>query len=62
MILIFLDPNYKTGWTVKARFSIGLHMKDMAILESIKSYLEDIGSISKQGKIVYSIELVLYRV
>lgn len=50
MILILKDPNYKTGLTVKARFSIGLHKKDMAILESIKSYLEDIGSISKQGK------------
>jgi hypothetical protein len=32
----------------------------MALLESLKSYLDNIGNISKQGK--DSIELVLYKV
>lgn len=50
MILILREPKNKTGWTVKARFSIGLHEKDKAILESINNYLGNIGSISKQGK------------
>jgi len=57
MILILREPKNKIGWTVKARFSIGLHVKDKAILESLNNYLGNIGSISKQGK--YSVQ---YRV
>ena len=51
MVLILREPKSKTGWTVKPRFSIGLHEKDLGILENIKSSLENIGQISKQGKI-----------
>jgi len=50
MVLILREPKSKTGWTVKPRFSIGLHEKDLGILENIKSSLENIGQISKQGK------------
>ena len=45
-ILILKDPNNKTNWTVKTRFSIGLHKKDILILESLKSYFGGIGTIS----------------
>ena len=37
------------GWSVKARFSIGLHVKDLKILELFKSYF-GVGNIHKQGK------------
>ena len=38
IILILKEPKNKTNWTVKTRFSIGLHKKDTLILELIKSY------------------------
>lgn len=38
---ILIQPNdkHKTGWTIKAIFSIGLHLKDTELLEKIQSYL-----------------------
>ena len=33
------NKKYKTGWRVKLFFYIGLHQKDKALLEKIKSYL-----------------------
>lgn len=42
------SAKYRTGWFVQLNFSIGLHKKDKAILEQIKSYL-GAGKISKQG-------------
>nr|YP_009493217.1 LAGLIDADG endonuclease [Ganoderma calidophilum]AWJ64012.1 LAGLIDADG endonuclease [Ganoderma calidophilum] len=59
IILILKDPknNKKTNWTVKTRFSIGLHKKDTLILELIKSHFGGIGTISLQNK-----ESVQYRV
>jgi hypothetical protein len=50
------DVRYKTNWRVKAIFSIGVHIKDIAILESIKFTL-GVGNIHKHGK--YSVQ---YRV
>ena len=50
IILILREQNNKTGWTVKARFSTGLHEKDLGILELIRLRLKDAGNISKQGK------------
>ena len=50
MVLVLKEPNNKIGWTVKPRFSIGLHKKDVGILNLIKSYLSNTGSILKQGK------------
>lgn len=55
-ILIQQNVKYKTGWRVKAIFSIGLHKKDIAILEKIKSTF-GVGKIHKQGK-----DAVQYRV
>ena len=55
-ILIGRNVKYKTGWRVKAIFSIGLHKKDIAILEKIKSTF-GVGKIHRQGK-----DAVQYRV
>lgn len=57
MILILKEPKNKTKWTVKTRFSIGLHKKDTQILELIKNYFGDVGIITSQSK-----DSVQYRV
>ena len=57
IILNLKEPKNKTNWTVKTRFTIGLHKKDTLILELIKSYFGGIGTISPQNK-----ESVQYRV
>ena len=44
------------GWLVEQRFTIGLHVKDKAILQKILSYLV-VGKISKQG--TKSVQLVV---
>jgi hypothetical protein len=48
--LILKDQKNKIGWTVKARFTIGLHKKDKSILELIKCHLGNVGNIYKQSK------------
>lgn len=50
IVLVLKEPKSKTGWTVKPRFAIGLHKKDIYILELIKSHLGGAGNILKQGK------------
>jgi hypothetical protein len=57
IILILKEPRNITNWTIKTRFSIGLHKKDTEILELIKSYFGDVGTrrdpvgtISNQNK------------
>lgn len=45
------------GWEVQSIFKIGLHTRDLPLLESIKSYFGDIGSINKSGD-----NLLVYRV
>jgi len=47
IILILKEPKNTTNWTVKPRFSIGLHKKDTEILELIKSYFG--GSVVRRG-------------
>ena len=44
------------GWLVEQRFTIGLHVKDKAILQEILSYFV-VGKISKQGP--KSVQLVV---
>lgn len=46
---IWRDSQSKTGWKVKAIFSIGLNIKDRAVLELIKSHFKA-GGIYKHGK------------
>jgi hypothetical protein len=48
-ILIQHNTKFNTNWRVKAIFSIGLHIKDLAILESIQQTL-GVGKIHKHGK------------
>ena len=46
------DKSYKSGWQIKTSFSIGLHKKDLALLEKFKIYF-GVGGISashKRGK------------
>jgi len=57
IILISKEPKNVTQWTVKPRFSIGLHKKDREILDLIKSYFGGVGTISPQSK-----DSVQYRV
>lgn len=42
------DKSYKSGWQIKTSFSIGLHKKDLILLEEIKNYF-GVGGISKKG-------------
>ena len=48
-ILIQHNKNYATNWRVKAIFAIGLHTKDITLLENIKSFL-GVGNIHKHGE------------
>jgi len=49
IISISKNLEFKTGWRVKAIFSITLHEKDRLVLELIQKYFE-VGYIIKQGK------------
>ena len=42
------DKSYKSGWQIKTSFSIGLHKKDLALLEKFKIYF-GVGGISSKG-------------
>lgn len=52
----------KTGWSVQACFSIGLHQKDRALLELIQGSLEGAGSITKEGEYTKKYSTVHYQV
>ena len=49
-VTVSRDPDNKIGWRVKSAFEIGLHSKDIAILELIQNYFNKIGTISLQNK------------
>lgn len=44
-IFISKDQNRKLGWRVQARFQIGLHKNDLALLQKLQQYLGGVGSI-----------------
>lgn len=44
-----LNPRYKTGYRVKIIFQIGVHEKDLALLEQIKLFF-GVGEISRLGE------------
>ena len=50
------DSKYKTNFKVKAIFQVGVHIKDLALLEEIKLFF-NVGNITKLGE-----ESVQYRV
>lgn len=56
-ILIQRNNKYKTNWRVKAIFAIGLHKKDLHLLEKIQSIL-GVGKLHKHGEnsIQYRVE------
>jgi hypothetical protein len=45
---LYADYNCKMGYRVKASFQIGLHVKDLPLLEQIQSYF-GVGKITKLG-------------
>ena len=47
-VVFIKDNSYKSGWQIKTSFSIGLHIKDFALLEEIKNFF-CVGGISKKG-------------
>jgi len=50
------NNNCKTGWRVRARFQIKLHIKDMDLLLQIKNFFNNIGYIYKNNNnIIYQI-------
>lgn len=38
MVMIYKDDIRQIGWAIKLTFRIGLHKKDLAILEHIRDY------------------------
>src|SRR5438034_9501097 len=58
-IIVTKNNELKTGWRIKAVFSIGLHKKDITLLEKIKSTL-GVGKIHKHGKnsVQYRVESI----
>lgn len=54
------DSEFRTGWNVRAGFSIGMHKRDKALLEQIKSHFA-VGEIFKQGKDAYQYRVTSLR-
>ena len=50
IVFIRKTPKFKIGWSVEAKFQIGLHQRDREILELIKFYFLEQGNIYKQGE------------
>ena len=52
---VMIDKNQKRtlGWRVQAKFQIGLHERDLALLLKIQQYFGGIGSIGKSGNMVF---------
>jgi hypothetical protein len=42
------NNKYKSGWRIKARFQIGLHVRDISLLYQIQEFFDGIGSIYKE--------------
>jgi len=47
------DKNYKTGWAIVPAFKIKLHKKDKELLNKIKSYFKEAGTIWNNNRAVY---------
>ena len=57
IIRISKNSKYKTGWKIEARFQIGLHQKDLALLKLIQKFFNEAGTINNQAQ-----NMVEYRV
>ena len=51
------NTTHRTNWEVQAIFKIGLHTRDLPLLNALRSYWGNIGSINKSGT-----GLMVYRV
>jgi len=56
-VALLKKPGSKVGWIVQSSFQINLHLKDRALLDSIKLSFGGVGNITKCGK-----KFVQYRV
>jgi LAGLIDADG endonuclease len=50
-------PTKPRSWRIVCRYQIGIHVKDLALLESIQSYFSGIGHIVKQGDGLFSYQV-----
>ena len=52
---VMIDPNQKRtlGWRVQAKFQIGLHERDLALLLQVQQFFGGIGSIGQSGSMVF---------
>ena len=52
---IMIDQNQKRtlGWRVQAKFQIGLHERDLALLLQVQQFFGGIGSIGQSGSMVF---------
>ena len=52
---IMIDQNQKRtlGWRVQAKFQIGLHKRDLALLLQVQKFFGGIGSLGKSGNMVF---------
>jgi hypothetical protein len=57
LILVTKRPESRTGWRIVCRYQIGIHVKDLTLLESIQSYFGGIGHIVKQGDGLFSYQV-----
>ena len=49
MIRVRKNSKYRTGWLVVALFSVAVDKKDLFLLESLKAFFGELGSIKKSG-------------
>jgi hypothetical protein len=52
-ISLIKSPSTRLGWTIHLNFQIGLHKKDIELLNNIKTTLGGVGSISEKGDEAY---------
>jgi sRNA-binding regulator protein Hfq len=59
LVNIYKSSKHKTGWGARATFEIGLDLKDLPILNRIKSYL-GVGNVTSRtnGSCVYSVQSI----
>ena len=56
-ISIYKDPTRSIGWRVTAEFLIGIHKRDVELLNQIQDYLGGIGRIGKFAKDAYALRV-----
>ena len=60
-LIIGKSKTYKIGWSVKPKFQIKLHIKDVDLLYQLQNYLQGIGNIytyHNSNRAIYSVDSV----